>query len=259
MPFYSIDKARRLCGKIVRNKNTLSLLHERTYTMSRSSLHTEFLGYDVPYAKGLARMNELHAKVVAGAASQLLFLEHTDTITTTALHADKSLLLTREEIARKGIEIVQTDRGGDVTFHGKGQLVGYFMTRLPKSLLQKHNQYVYPVDLHAYVRKLESALLRTCKILEIDNAHCKAGKSGIWIDNSKIIAIGIGVRQGVTKHGFALNVSTDLLRFQECIIPCGLAEMGITSLNLHLAAVPSWKEIQQIIAENIQIAFELTC
>ncbi len=152
--------------------------------------------------------------------NQLLLLEHRDTITYTRQHGMQALLMPAAEIACRGIELIETDRGGDVTFHGTGQLVGYPILKLPG--------HMGVVD---YVRVLENALIAACVELGVSNAGRMEGKTGVWVGNEKLVAIGVGVSRGVTRHGFALNISTDLERFIECITPCGLRGFGVTSLE----------------------------
>lgn len=177
--------------------------------------------------------------------NQLLLLEHTDTITVTRQHGTQHVFLSAEGLAAKGIELVETDRGGDATFHGQGQLVGYPILKLPQS--------VGVVD---YVRSLEMALIRTCQELGVQNVHCLEGKTGVWVNNKKLVAIGVGVSRQVTRHGFALNITTDLDRFTEVMTPCGLAGFGVTSLERELDKIPSFESITQLIGLNLEQKFQ---
>jgi lipoyl(octanoyl) transferase len=184
---------------------------------------------------------------VDGNGPVLLLLEHKDTITTTRQHGTRSFKLSHDEIAQRGIEIIETDRGGDVTFHGRGQLVGYLVKRLDDN------------DLVGYVRALEGTLLRVTHALGLGQAICVEGKTGVWIPGGekprKLIAIGVGVSKGVTRHGFALNVTTDLERFSECIVPCGLDGYGITSVERELEKMPSFEAIFEVVSHEFSNSF----
>jgi lipoyl(octanoyl) transferase len=178
---------------------------------------------------------------------ELMLLQHSDVITKTRRHGTSSFLLGEDEIAKRGIEIVETDRGGDVTFHGEGQLVGYLVKRLKDSM-----------DLGGYVRDLEASLLRATHVLGLPNAMRVEGKTGVWIPQSegqnprKLIAIGVGVSKGVTRHGFALNMTTDLEKFTECIVPCGLDGFAATSLERELGALaPALERICAVVTHEI--------
>ena len=173
--------------------------------------------------------------------NQLLLLEHQDTITYTRQHGTKHLLLNPDEIAKRGIELIQTDRGGDITFHGTGQLVGYPVIKLsPK---------VGVVD---YLRALEAALIKACHELGIKKAGILEGKTGIWVENHKLIAIGVGLSRQITRHGFALNISTNLERFLDCITPCGLTGFGVTSLERELNTPQSFEKAKEVLTWHLQ-------
>ena len=190
-------------------------------------LGVRFLGTKFPYHDAMEQMREAIARVDLGfdegGGAALLFLEHQDTITTTRLHGTRSFVLDPNAARRDGIDVVETDRGGDVTFHGPGQLVGYLVMRLLSP------------DLHLYVRSLERALLRGVRHMGFSNSCTIEGKTGVWLSGKdgvrKLIAIGVGVSNGVTRHGFALNVSTDLDKFLRYIVPCGLHGYRVTSIK----------------------------
>lgn len=195
-------------------------------------MKVRFLGFGVSYADGMAAMRE-HIEQFHIHGPTLLLLEHKDTITYTRSHGLKHVLATPEELQKKGIELYETDRGGDATFHGKGQLVGYPIIRLPPTTSIAKP---FEVDLVGYIRRLEHALLMACHQLGVIQAHTLPGKTGIWVENNgynnKLIAIGVGVsKEGITKHGFAFNIATHIERFTEAIVPCGLAGFGVTSLD----------------------------
>lgn len=201
-----------------------------------------------------SEMAMIRSKQLAPYQGSILFLEHADTITTTKLHGDQHLRLSRLEIQGRGIEVYETDRGGDVTFHGEGQLVGYPILKLPR--IPKSNQN-HSYNLIQYLRCLEQGLLKSCLDLGIVDAQLIEGKTGIWVTKpfkmpEKLIAIGVGCSQGISKHGFALNIRTDLKRFTDCIVPCGLRGHGVTSLECELTTVPSDAAIQGLLVDNIR-------
>lgn len=209
---------------------------------STDKLRVTFLGTRVPYREAMARMRQAMA-VVDLEGPELLLLEHKDTITKTRQHGTKSFRVSEDEIIARGIDVIETDRGGDVTFHGEGQLVGYLVKRLPDN------------DLVGYVRALETALIKAMQALSLSNAMRLKGKTGVWLPHQhnprKLIAIGVGVSQGVTRHGFALNVTTKLERFTECIVPCGLNGFEPTSLEREMAQVPDFETIREAIVATL--------
>lgn len=141
-----------------------------------------------------------------------------------------------------GTPVVQVDRGGRITWHGPGQLVGYPIVKLSK-----------PTELVGFVRTLEGALIKVCEEVGV-NAVRVEGRSGVWVcDNNserKIAAIGIRVANGVTMHGFALNVSPDLSKFSQ-IIPCGIDDATVTSLAIELKRTVDTAEISPIVAKHL--------
>lgn len=155
----------------------------------------------------------------------LLLLEHEHVYTFGRSGRDEHLLISREQCRQKGIELAEIDRGGDITYHGPGQLVGYPLIGLKK----------WKNDAHLYLRKLEETLIRTLAQFGID-AGRKPPYTGVWVEDEKIAAIGVKFNRGrlsktfITSHGFALNVNTDLTMF-EYIIPCGIREYGVTSME----------------------------
>ena len=163
----------------------------------------------------------------------LLLLEHPPVLTLGRNAHRSNVLISDELLAQRGVEIHEINRGGDVTYHGPGQLVGYPIIDLRGDLPGKKGPYLGPVD---YVRLLEEALIRTCKDFGVVTQRiCKL--TGVWtiaggaVREKKIAAIGVHVSQGVTSHGFALNVTTDLRDF-EWIVPCGITDRQVTSLEL---------------------------
>jgi lipoyl(octanoyl) transferase len=188
----------------------------------------------VPYAEGLA----IQQQVVAARkqiliADTLLLLEHPPVLTLGRNSSRANVLASDEFLQQRGIEIHEINRGGDVTYHGPGQLVGYPIIDLRGDLPCKKGPHLGPVD---FVRMLEEVLIRTCGDFGVMTQRiCK--RTGVWtlaggsIEEKKIAAIGVHVSQGVTSHGFALNVTTDLRDF-DWIVPCGITDRQVTSLEL---------------------------
>src|SRR5216683_2455430 len=174
----------------------------------------------VPYDEALAWQRQLADDRIAGRLPNdvLLLLEHPPVVTLGRNSHAAHLL---EPI---GIEVFEVERGGDVTFHGPGQLVGYPILDLR----------AYKQDLHWYLRTLEQALIDALGILAIP-AERNPGLTGVWTRGRKIASIGIHVKQWVTWHGFALNVTTDLTEFER-IVPCGIAGVDMTSVERELGA-----------------------
>jgi lipoate-protein ligase B len=152
----------------------------------------------------------------------LLLVEHPPVVTTGRSTDSAHLIANPEELARRGVALPDIERGGDVTYHGPGQLVGY-----PIYDLHEHTQ-----DLHWYLRQLEGALIAALGGLGID-AERNEGLTGVWTGGRKIASIGIHVKQWVTWHGFALNVTTDLSAF-DLIVPCGIDDVTMTSVQREL-------------------------
>jgi lipoyl(octanoyl) transferase len=170
----------------------------------------------VDYEQAWELQRRVHADVVAGGEDVVILLEHPPVYT-----AGK-----RTEDAERpvdGTPVIDVDRGGNITWHGPGQVTGYPIVRLPQRL-----------DVVAYVRSLEQVLIDVCAELGLPTTRV-AGRSGVWTADGqrKVAAIGIRVAQGVTMHGFALNCNPDLAGFGQ-IIPCGITDAGVTSLSLEL-------------------------
>jgi lipoyl(octanoyl) transferase len=194
----------------------------------------------IPYAEGL----RIQTEVVAARKAQqigdtLLLLEHPPVLTLGRNATRANILATDELLARRGVEVHEIDRGGDVTYHGPGQLVGYPIVDLHGDLPGKRGPHLGPVD---FVRLLEEVLILTCKDFGVPAQRiCKL--TGVWtlaggsIREKKIAAIGVHVSQAVTSHGFALNVTTDLRDF-DWIVPCGITDRTVTSLELESPHTP---------------------
>ncbi|HSU19607.1 MAG TPA: lipoyl(octanoyl) transferase LipB [Acidobacteriaceae bacterium] len=205
-------------------------------------LHLLQLGR-IPYTEGLRIQDEVVAARKASLIGDtLLLMEHPPVLTLGRNATRANIVATDDLLARKGVEIHETNRGGEVTYHGPGQLVGYPIFDLrgdPAGLPGKRGAFLGPVD---FVRLMEEALIHTCKDFGVPAQRiCK--RTGVWtyaggsIPEKKIAAIGIHVSNAITSHGFALNVTTDLRDFG-WIIPCGIADRGVTSLELESPRTP---------------------
>ena len=195
--------------------------------MTSLSTHRKLLVHDLgrrPYAEVLELQRNLcRARVERRHDDDILLLvEHDPVYTLGRGTRDSSLPLAPELLRKRGAEVFEIERGGDVTFHGPGQLVGY-----PIIDLAQQRQ-----DLHWYLRELEGALIDALEVLDIA-ADRNPGKTGVWTGGRKIASIGVHVKQWVTLHGFALNVTTDLAWF-DWIVPCGIADVQMTSVGREL-------------------------
>jgi lipoate-protein ligase B len=201
-----------------------------------------------PYQNAWQLQQRIAGDLRSGGASALLLLEHPPMYTLGIRGKEEHLLLSQARILSRGAEVIQTDRGGDVTFHGPGQIVGY-----PILDLRRYGQG--PVW---YVRALEAVLIDTLSRFGIVAGRSQ-GRPGVWVGDAKIAAIGVRVSRAVTTHGFALNVNTDLSYFDH-IIPCGLRDATVTSTQrltsetFELRAVQD--EIIDAFAQRFDAVFE---
>lgn len=212
----------------------------------------------VDYSTALALQQTVVRLVQAGRIGHtLLLLEHSPVITLGRNAGTGNVVASREFLAGQGIELFETDRGGDVTFHGPGQLVGY-----PIFDLRGFHPRIGAVE---FVRKIEESLIRTCGDLGVPTQRLP-GMTGVWTLNeppAKIAAIGVHISRAVTSHGFALNVSTNLEYFK-LIVPCGLAGKPVTSLAQEIeqhqppatAKVPGLTEVSELVSRNVGRVFE---
>jgi lipoyl(octanoyl) transferase len=200
----------------------------------------------VSYADGLDLQAELVVARRAGdIPDTLLLLEHPHVITLGSGSRQEHILADADERAARGIELFETGRGGDVTYHGPGQLVAY-----PVLDLKPDRK-----DLHRYLRDLESMLIRVAGVFTIGAVRSE-GQTGVWTDVGKLAAIGVRVSSGwITSHGVALNVSTDLDYFQT-IVPCGIADREVTSLERELGRSVPMDEASDALVEAFCGVFE---
>jgi len=188
----------------------------------------------IGYPESLALQQELvELRHQGRIENTLLLLEHPPVLTLGRNSNRTNILATDEMLARRGVTIHEINRGGDVTYHGPGQLVGYPIFDL-RSLTNSTGARLGPVD---YVRRMEEALIRLCASYGVLTSRIP-GRTGVWTaaapgNEKKIAAIGVHISRGITSHGFAFNLSTDLRDFQ-WIVPCGIADRQVTSLELEI-------------------------
>jgi lipoyl(octanoyl) transferase len=177
---------------------------------------------------------------------QLLLLEHPPVITLgVRTRNDRShVVATPEALEDEGVEVVESGRGGDVTYHGPGQLVGYPILDLRPDRC----------DVHRYVRDLEEVLIRAVARFGIVS-HRLPGLTGTWVGHEKLAAIGVRIARWVTSHGFALNVSTNLAHFG-LIVPCGITDKGVTSIDKLSRGPTAMNDVEDAIAEAFSVVFE---
>lgn len=173
----------------------------------------------------------------------LLFLELNPVITTAYSSTEDEIILSKEELTNKGIDITKVNRGGKTTVHGPGQMVCYPILNLEKS----------EKDLHKYLRNLEEVIINTLKDLGIKGKR-KAQYTGVWVEDKKICAMGIHVKKWITTHGIALNNTIDLSLF-DAIVPCGIKDFTVTSLS-KLGVGVKEKELKNIFIENFKKVFD---
>jgi lipoate-protein ligase B len=174
----------------------------------------------------------------------LLLLEHDPVITLGRSGRDEHLLAAADDLARRGIELHRSSRGGDITYHGPGQIVGYPILRLagPRR------------DVHRYLRSLEGILIAALSRFAIHGQRA-AGLTGVWVGEAKVAAIGVALSRWITYHGFALNVTTDLDAFS-LIVPCGIHNRPVTSMEKLLGRPPARREVEDALVENFAREFQ---
>lgn len=197
------------------------------------------------YRDAWALQERAHEEVVGGAEERIFFVEHPPVITYGRRPGvDQHLVATPEEIQEHSVEIVQSDRGGDITFHGPGQLVAYPIVRLAD----------HGFSVSGYVHSLESAVIAMLAEMGI-TCHADRSAVGVWTNDggrdAKVCAIGVRIRRGVSLHGLALNVTTDLSAFQ-LIVPCGLVGRPVTSLQRLMGdKMPTMDAVKSALATHL--------
>jgi len=194
-----------------------------------------------PYKEAWERQKDLHARVVAGEAPPTLVLtEHPRTLTLGRAATGDNLLFAESWYRQRGFEIFWIERGGDVTYHGPGQLVAY---------------PIFPVSrrVRDFLRTLEAVVIDVAGSYGIES-YATPGYAGVWVGDEKLAAFGVAVKRGVAMHGLALNVNTDLADF-DVIVPCGIRDKGVTSLQRLLGRELDMKEVKERLAAAFQKRF----
>jgi lipoyl(octanoyl) transferase len=201
----------------------------------------------IDYGEALALQNRLAGLRLAGQIDDtLLILEHPPVITLGVRGRYENIFLSQEELAARGVSIYEINRGGDVTYHGPGQIVGYPIFRLVD----------FPGGIRHFIDLIEQTVQNLLSDLFCIKACAGTGKmTGLWVGDEKIMALGIAVRHGISMHGFALNVNTDLGHFQ-WINPCGLSK-GVTSIARLTGAKVDMANLSRVLGEFFASAFEM--
>lgn len=205
--------------------------------------HVGFAPDYVDYRLAWQQQRDVHARVVAGEQEgTVLLLEHAAVYTAGKRTAQR-------DRPTDGTEVIDVDRGGKITWHGPGQLVGYPIVPLP-----------HPMDVIAFVRLVEGVLMQVCADFGLDTVRVE-GRSGVWVqgepgqEDRKVAAIGLRVAQGVVMHGFALNADCDL-SWADPIIPCGLEDAGVTSLSAELGRHITVQDVLPVTEKQLALALD---
>ena len=199
-----------------------------------STIH-QYLGR-VDYAAGLELQEKARDHVRAGADESLLLLEHPPVYTLGRSASGDDITASREWLQSRGVAVFETDRGGQVTYHGPGQLVGYPILDLSAER-----------DLRRYVHNLQQVLVDTLAAYDIDaHARHEQAEIGVWVGERKIASLGVHISRWITTHGFALNVATDLSYF-DGIVACGLPAVQMTSIEKETGSAPSLESVAQVL------------
>ena len=202
----------------------------------------------VPYDEALAfqrRVVDTFSKNPRDTGA-LILLEHPPVITIGRSGSNANVLASEKTLAAAGVTVRETNRGGDVTYHGPGQIVGY-----PILPLQFHGK-----DVHAYLRRLEALLIATLDDYGIKAGRC-AGYTGVWVEDAKVASIGVAISHWITYHGFALNLAPNLDHFK-LIHPCGIAGVEITSITELLERTPDRAEVEERLIKHFCAEFGFT-
>jgi lipoyl(octanoyl) transferase len=219
--------------------------------MSERSIALVNLGR-LDYAAALALQQQVSALRQQESIGDVLLLVEHPPVLTLGRNADRQHIVVSDEfLARRGISLFETNRGGDVTYHGPGQLVGYPILHL--------RSFTPSLGIVEYLRKLEEVLIRACGDYSILTQRAP-GRAGVWtmpggsVVEKKIAALGVHVARGVTTHGFALNVTTDLNDFA-LIVPCGIRDRGVTSIEAEVDSAPSLDQVANSVSRHFGRVF----
>ncbi len=210
------------------------------------SLDVRRLG-TVPYGQGLELQNTLAEERRHGRVGDVLLLLQHPHVLTLGSRGDGGrthILATPARLAELGVEVFETGRGGDVTYHGPGQMVGYPILDLKPDRC----------DVHKYVRDIEEVIIRSCADYGI-RAGRISGLTGVWVGHEKIAAIGIRISRWITSHGFAFNLATNLDYFR-LIVPCGISDRGVTSLERLLGRPVAFEEVEDRLVRHFCDVFD---
>ena len=199
------------------------------------------------YAEALELQRALVEDRRAGRVGDLLLLVQHPHVLTLGVRGDggrSHILASTETLAERGVSVYEAGRGGDITYHGPGQLVGYPVVDLKPDRC----------DVHRYVRDLEEVLIRTAAGYGVEAGRVE-GLTGVWVGREKLAAIGVRISRWITSHGFALNVATDL-DFFNLIVPCGIADRGVTSLERLLGRPVDPVEVEERVAKHFRLLFQ---
>jgi lipoyl(octanoyl) transferase len=186
---------------------------------------------------------ETHAAVAEGRAEPtLLLVEHPPVITFGRKGGRENLLASESFLREQGFDLFDIERGGDVTYHGPGQLVGYPILRVGRRVQE-------------YLRMLEGAMVRTLSSFGVSGVG-SPGYAGVWVADSKVVAIGVAIKRDVSFHGFAMNVHTDLEHFNY-IVPCGISDKGVTSVSALLGRRVEIEEVKPVLIDSMKETFSL--
>ena len=200
----------------------------------------------VPYAEALSLQRQLVEERRADTVPDLLLLVEHPPVLTLGVRGDggrSHILATSDVLSAAGIEVFETGRGGDITYHGPGQIVGYPIINLKPDRC----------DVHRYVRDLEEVLIRVAADYGVSAKRIE-GLTGVWVGQEKLAAIGVRISRWITSHGFAFNHTTNLSHF-DLIVPCGIADRGVTSLS-RLGCSASQRDVEDRIAHHFGEVFE---
>jgi lipoate-protein ligase B len=202
----------------------------------------------VDYSSSLSLQRELRKRVSLNNHSEgfLLLIEHKPVVTIGRFGKASNILLPQDQMNKRGIEIWKIERGGDVTFHGPGQLVGYPIINL------RH----FKLSVKSYVHLLEDIIIRVLRGFGINGGRISE-RPGVWIEKEKVAAIGVYIKEWITMHGFALNVNTDLEYFS-LIVPCGISNMGVTSMKKILGKDILLNDVASAFAQEFGRGFRIT-